>query len=285
MSRTPFGPLFDRIVDDAAVFPPGLAPLDVAVREHLDRRRGPYAAHIGPLLVPATAAGELATLAAHDDRAVDEPIEVGLVVRPDSPLEPLLDAVELLDDEPRVRVTQAELGWSGQWRRAFEAGVPLVVEVGRGADRDAGLDDIAAAVEQQHDVSAKFRTGETPAWPWPDEATLAGFLDAAVRRGLRFKLTGGLHHAVRGEYSGAPMHGLLNVLLAVHHGLGGGGSDELASILGRRDAEILASAISAVHTDDAVRVRARFTAYGCCGVLDPLTELEALGLLTPGVTA
>ena len=49
MSRTPFAPLFDRLVDDAAVFPPGLAPLDVAVREHLDRRTGPYAAHIGPL--------------------------------------------------------------------------------------------------------------------------------------------------------------------------------------------------------------------------------------------
>ena len=56
MSRTPFAPLFDRLVDDAAVFPPGLAPLDVAVREHLDRREGAYAAHIGPLLVPASAA-------------------------------------------------------------------------------------------------------------------------------------------------------------------------------------------------------------------------------------
>src|SRR5262245_49077719 len=109
MSRTPFAPLFDRIVDDAAVFPPGLAPLDVAVREPLDRRSGPYAAHIGPLLVPATSAGEVAAHAARDDRAADEPLAVGLIVRPDSPVEPLLDAVELLRDEPRVRVTQAEL--------------------------------------------------------------------------------------------------------------------------------------------------------------------------------
>src|SRR4051794_1560029 len=98
MSRTPFAPLFDRLVDDAAVFPPGLAPLDVAVREHLDRREGRYAAHIGPLLVPATAAAELAGLAARDDRAVAEPLAVSLVVRPGAPLEPLLDAVDLLRD-------------------------------------------------------------------------------------------------------------------------------------------------------------------------------------------
>ena len=284
MSRTPFAPLFDRIVDDAAVFPPGLAPVDVAVREHLDRRSGPYAVHIGPLLVPATAAGEVAAHAARDDRAVREPIEVGLIVRPDSPLDPLLDAVELLRDEPRVLVTQAEVGWSGNWRRALETDLPVVVEVGVGTAREAALDDIAAAVDDDHDVAAKFRTGETPAWPWPDEHVLAAFLDDVILRGLPFKLTGGLHHSVRGEYSGKPMHGLLNVLLATQHGLDGAEAPELAGILARRDTEILASAVSAIHADEALRIRRSFTAYGCCGVLDPLTELEALGLLTPGAT-
>jgi len=280
MSRSPFAPLFDRIVDDAAVFPPGLAPLDAAVREHLDRRTGPYAAHIGPLLVPATSAGELAQLAAHDERTATAPLEVGLVVRPDSPLEPLIEAVELLGGEPSVRVLQAELGWSPGWRRALDIEVPLVVEVGLGSDQVAGLDDIARTADDDRDVAAKFRTGETPSWPWPDETTLAGFIEAAIKRGLPFKLTGGLHHAVRGEYSGAPMHGLLNVLLATQHGLHGADSAELASILARRDAEILASGVSAIQADEAARVRGRFTAYGCCGVLDPLTELDALGLLT-----
>jgi hypothetical protein len=32
-------------------------------------------------------------------------------------------------------------------------------------------------------------------------------------------------------------------------------------------------------TAEAERTRAALTAYGCCGVLDPLTELEALGLI------
>jgi len=282
MSRTPFAPLFDHLVDDAAVFPPGLAPLDVAVREHLDRRSGPYAAHIGPLLVPATSAAELAALASRDERAVAQPLQVGLIVRPGSPLEPLLDAVDLLRDDPRVLVTAAELGWADGptgWRRALDLGIPLVVEVGLGSDQESGLDDIAHAVDHEHDVTAKFRTGATPAWPWPDETTLAGFLDAVVLRGLPFKLTGGLHHTVRGDQAGHPTHGLLNVLLATHEALDGAETRELSRELARHDTEVLVTAVSSLGTDDAARIRKSFTAYGCCGVLDPLTELEALGLI------
>ncbi|CAN7449803.1 hypothetical protein LJR027_002800 [Terrabacter sp. LjRoot27] len=280
MSRTPFAPLFDRLVDDAAVFPPGLAPLDVAVREHLDRRTGPYAVHIGPLLVPATAAGELATLAAADPRTAQEPLEVSLVVRPGSPAQPLLDALTTLRHDDRVLVTAAELGWADGWRQVLDAEVPVVVEVGLGDDQARGLDDIAAAVDDEHDVTAKFRTGPTPAWPWPDEAALGGFLDAVVLHGLPFKLTGGLHHAVRGTHGGEPMHGLLNVLLATHEALGGAEAHELSGALARRDTEVLVTALSSLSTEDAEQVRDSFTAFGCCGVLDPLTELEALGMIT-----
>src|SRR6478672_7350073 len=148
MSRTPFAPLFDRLVDDAAVFPPGNAALDVTVREHLDRRTTGHGPHVGPLLVPAAAAGDLAALAAADDRTAAEPLAVSLVVRPGSPGEALADAV------------------------------------GTGAEQERALDDVAEAVDADHDVRAKFRTGPTPTWPWPDEAALGAFLDAVVLRGL-----------------------------------------------------------------------------------------------------
>lgn len=279
MSRTPFAPLFDRLVDDAAVFPPGLAPLDVAVREYLDRRTGPYAAHLGPLLVPATSVDDLTALAAADDRTGSRPLEVSLVVRPGSPVGPLVTALASLRDDARVLVTAAELGWSEQWREVLTAEVPVVVEVGLGEEQARGLDDIAAAVDEEHDVTAKFRTGATPTWAWPSEHVLAGFLDAVVLRALPFKLTGGLHHAVRGSHDGEPMHGLTNVLLATHEALDGAEAPELAGILARQDTEVLVTALSALDADDAQRVRESFTAYGCCGVLDPLTELQALGLI------
>jgi hypothetical protein len=276
MSRTP---LFDRLVDDAAVFPPGLAPLDVAVREHLDRRAQPYAGHIGTLLVPATDAAELARLAAGDERTVADPLEVGLVVRPGSAVQLLVEATALLRDDARVVVTGIELGWSADWRSALTLGVPVVVEVGGGAEQQTGLDDIAAAVDDDADVIAKFRTGATPSWPWPDERSLGGFLDAVILHGLSFKLTGGLHHAVRGRYGSDQQHGLLNVIVATHEALGGAEAPELAQILAQTSAELLAERVSRLTAVDAARVRASFTAYGCCGVLDPLVELAALGLI------
>lgn len=285
MSRSHLERLFARLVDDAAVFPPGLAPVDRAVSEHLALRQGPYAAHLGPLLLPATAAAEVAALAARDERAVAEPLAVGLIVRPGSPLEPLVDGVELLADEPSVSVSSVEVGWSDGWRRTLELGVPVVVEVGLGIDQEAGLDDIAHAVDHDSDVNAKFRTGRTPAWAWPDEAALGAFLDAAVLRGLSFKLTGGLHHVVRGAYGAGdeaePMHGLLNVLVATHEALDGAEASELAEVLAETDAERLVERVTQLDEVSAARARASFAAYGCCGVLDPLTELEALRLIRP----
>lgn len=271
--------LVASLVDDAAVFPPGLEPLDTAVDGHLARRAHPYAACFGPLLVPATAAGELAQLAAKDDRAVVEPLEVGLVVRPDSPMEPLFDAVDLLRDEPRIRLTGGEVGWNPHWRQAVGLGLPLVVEVRLGPEQRHGLDEIASAVDEGTPVIAKFRTGPTPAWSWPDETVLAGFLAGVVERGLSFKLTGGLRHALRGDYRGKPMHGVVNALLATHEALEGAESAELAAVLAETRPDVLVPRLAAIEPDEVDRLRSRFTSYACSGVLDPIGELAALGLV------
>jgi hypothetical protein len=276
MSRTP---LFDHLVDDAAVFPPGLAPLDVAVRVHLDRRTQPYAGHVGPLLVPATDAPELARLAAADERSATQPLAVGLVVRPGADGDALRASVDRLREDPRVVVTGVELGWSSGWRSVLSLDVPVAVEVGLGRDQQAALDDVADAVDGDADVVAKFRTGATPTWPWPDEQVLAGFLDAVVLHGLAFKLTGGLHHAVRGAYGPDQMHGLLNIIVAVHEALDGAETPQIAHLLAQTSAELLAERVSRLTAVEAARVRGSFTAYGCCGVLDPLVELAALGLI------
>ena len=234
--------------------------------------------------MPATAASDLQALAAEDPRAAGEPLRVGLIVRPGSPLEPMQAAVEVLRDDPHVEVVALELGWSPGWQSVLDLGVPLVVEVGLdGAQREA-LDDIAAAVDDGADVIAKFRTGATPSWPWPDEQVLGAFLDAVVLHGLPFKLTGGLHHVVRGTYDGGPMHGVLNVLLATHEALNGAEAPELAETLAVADAEQLVERVIRLTPQEAQQTRASLTAYGCCGVLEPLEELVALGLLAPPLT-
>ena len=139
-------------------------------------------------------------------------------------------------------------------------------------------------------MQAKFRTGVTPTWPWPDEAELAGFVVAAVGRGLPFKLTGGLHHAVRASHApaaGGPpeeQHGLLNVLLAVHRAIRGGTTADLEAVLAERDPQRLVEDIRALSHEEVVAVRTAFTAYGCCGVTDPINDLAALGLLEENPT-
>lgn len=274
-------PLFAGLVDDAAVFPPGLAPLDVAVREHLQRRTSPYAACIGPLLVPASSVAELRALADDAEPTAGEPLRVGLIVRPGNAIDPLREAVEHLRGDARIEVAAVELGWSPGWQSVVDLEVSVVVEVGLDGVQAEALDDIAAAVDAGADVVAKFRTGPTPSWPWPDEQALAAFLDAVVLHGLRLKLTGGLHHAVRGVYDGEQLHGVLNVLLATHEALEGAEAPELADTLAVTDAQVLVDRVAQLTREQAEQTRASLTAYGCCGVMEPIEELVALGLLTP----
>ncbi|MEO7070437.1 MAG: hypothetical protein ABI131_08095, partial [Nostocoides sp.] len=188
-------------------------------------------------------------------------------------------------DRSVVDVVGLEVGAAMERTALFGQDRPLTIEVGRGGDQDIALDDIATDRRAGRLVQAKFRTGPTPAWPWPDETELAAFLRAAVNRGLPFKLTGGLHHAVRGDHpsvAGAvaqPQHGLLNVLLAVHRALGGDDTVGLSSILAEPDPKALVAAVRALTEAEVADVRSAFTAYGCCGVTDPITELADLGLL------
>jgi hypothetical protein len=264
--------LFSALVDDAAVFPPGNAPLAAAVRLHRLHRHSGYAAIVGPLLVPAAAAAELLELVG------DEPLRVVVVARPGTPVGQVTDALALLRTRPEVQVSAVELGWTPGWR---DAGLepPLTLEVPRGDTQAQALADLAADATDSVVLQAKFRTGATPTWPWPDETELATFIRAAIDHDLGFKLTGGLHHAVRGRYADEEQHGLLNVLTAVRWALNGEDVDELVPLLSERDPAALVPQVTRMSAADAAIVRAFFTAYGCCAVTDPIGELTTLALI------
>jgi hypothetical protein len=265
--------LFAGLVDDAAVFPPGNAPLADAVRLHRHHRASRYAACVGPLLVPASAAPDLVGL-------LDEStVRVGIIGRPGTPAADVADAVALLGRAPGVEVVGVELGWTRDWRATDFAGLPRTLEVPRGPGQEAAVADIAADASDSVVLQAKFRTGATETWAWPDETELATFVRTAIDHDLGFKLTGGLHHVVRGSHDGQEQHGLLNVLAAVRWALNGAEVDELVLILAERDATVLVPQVTRMSAADAAIVRAFFTAYGCCEVTDPLGELTTLGLI------
>lgn len=267
------------LIDDAAVFPPGNAPLDVAVDRHVAHKASPHADLIGPLLVPSGAAGELVSLLA--ERGAKEALEVALIARPGADVDAIPRALAIVDSADAsslVQVHLVEMGWVPDWRDVDLGGRRVALEVSREATEQAQqLDDIVRGGPTPS--AAKFRTGATPTWSWPDELDLAGFISRAVERRVMFKLTGGLHHAVRGEHPDS-QHGLLNVLAACHAARNGSGQEHLEELLSIRDADALSALASAWDVNAAGDARRFFLSYGCCEVTDPLTELADLGLLT-----
>ncbi len=283
--------LFARLVDDAAVFPPAALPLDAALAAHVTHRDGPYADLVGPLLVPAGAAPDLLALLAAGTHALPvgpdggaTPLRVGLIARPGTDPTVVAGALELLRDSATVEVVGVEMGWTPAWRQVDVAGLPLSLEVPRGDEQAAAVADIATEFSDMVPVQAKFRTGTTPQWTWPDETELAAFVRAAVDHDLGFKLTGGLHHAVRADHPAAdggtdPQHGVLNVLVATRWALNGAEEEELVPVLAEREVAQLVPYVTRMSAADAAIVRAFFTAYGCCDVTDPIGELTDLGLV------
>ena len=278
-------PLLRGLLDDAAVFPPAAVPLPDAVRLHRGHRASSWAAAVGPLLVPASGVADLVAVLERDaERSPgDDRLDVVLVARPGAEPAVVTAGLDALADEARARVVGAELAWHEGWRDLGLDDLAVAVEVPRGEDHERALTDVAAAARGGARVVVKLRTGPTTTWPWPDEAEVAGFLVRTAALGVPFKLTGGLHHAVRGTYDVAGVaeenHGVLNVFLATSAAVSEAGRDEVTALLGLRDAGALADLVAAWPDATAALVRRSFTAYGCCTVTDPLGELAALGLV------
>jgi hypothetical protein len=271
--------LLDRLVDDAAIFPPGNAPLDVAIRDHASHRASAYASMVGPLLVRD---GDVARLPALSDG----PLEIG-VIATGGP-RGLGQSIAALHDFPHLTVTAFELPLPpGDPASAAKdlvlalAGsddVTVSVELPRpGAYvSDAWLaaaDEIAAAGFQ-----AKFRTGGVEAAAYPDEQELAAVLSALLHH--RLKLTAGLHRAARNTQPGTgfEQHGFVNIMVAVHRLHSGATVDDVAEVLAERDGSALAGEVRSWSDDDAATVRRTFRGFGCCGVTEPYEDLVELGL-------
>ena len=267
--------LFRALFDDAAVFPPGLAPLPQAIADHVARQSNSYADLIGPLLLPASAIEDFLRL--ERPRQVD----AALIGRPGTDLALVADARSRLDKDPGVTLTGVEIGWSPEWPQALGWNASLSIEVPRGAEQERALSELQKHAAEPNPVQAKFRTGSTPNTPVPTPTELAIFIRAAVDHDLGFKLTGGLHHAMsRTASEGQGQIGFLNVIAATRWALAHGAEvREMDSLLSQRDPVAILDIITRMSQADASVVRAFFTAYGCCAVLDPIGDLVTFGLI------
>jgi hypothetical protein len=266
-------PAFARaLCDDAAVFPPGSMPLADAVAAYGEHRRAPYAGLVGLFVLGAPSLDALGQF-------LVEPLPVALTA-PGGPVqaaEALAKAAGLPVDVQAVEVAvpggMAPAEFFGALGGRFD-GVQVFVEIPRDERRGEVLTGCAATGHR-----AKFRTGGVVAGLYPDERELAGAIGAAVRAGVPFKATAGLHHAVRNTdpQTGFEQHGFLNVLLATEAALREAGEAEVAALLAERDPVAVAGGVSAWDDDRAAAVREQFLSFGTCSITDPLTELVELG--------
>jgi hypothetical protein len=239
--------LLRGLIDHAPTFPPaaleGQAALDEDRRAVADERSWILAR----LVWPASRLDELRS----NGRAVSAVLDAGL---------PTGTSVEAV--EARYRDDLAAL---------VGLAPEVYVEVPIDDDLEQRLDQLV-----ELGLSAKVRCGGLEL---PSSDDLARFIRACRERGLAFKATAGLHHAVRSNGE----HGLLNVLAATV--FAGEEDDALAEL----DAAVFDHDESgfrwrgrAASVEEVTLVRASaLRSIGSCSFFEPVEELEALGMLPP----
>ncbi|WP_084727787.1 hypothetical protein [Rhodococcoides yunnanense] len=266
MTPAPIPALFRGLCDDAALFPPGNAPLDAAVPQHIGYRDTAYADLVGPLVFPIPRVRELVDVPGSIDLSLTAPSGPGTVAAG-------LAAARAI---PGVVVVAVEIavpeGTSLDELGFIDRDIEIYVEIPRDTRRDEIFD-----VVDERGYRAKFRTGGVTADLYPDEAELASLIHEATRREIAFKATAGLHHAIRntGSDNGFEQHGFLNVLLAAQAAESGARKTELEAILAIRDPEVVAAHVASIETARA------FLSFGTCSIREPLDDLIGLGLIPP----
>ncbi len=271
------------LIDDAAIFPPGDAPLPDAVAAHVARTEEWYADLVRSFVVTDVRIPE-----------IDRPLPLSIVIsggagaipgalrlagRDQHALVGLEVALRDLDDLAgnARRVAAAVEDARGEGLLAED--VPTYVELPAVPDERRWL--AAADVVAEAGLALKFRTGGLDAEQFPSATALAGWIDAALDRETRFKATAGLHRAVRHDPEGGGAHGFLNVMAATNVLWDGGSATDAAEALEQRDGEVLAAGLTA---EDLSSARRWFTSFGSCSVTEPLDDLVALGLISPDNT-
>jgi len=227
------------LIDHAALFPPASMPLADALAEDARVRVGGESVLVRRFVVPASRLSELV--------AVEVPLSVVL----DAPYAGGDSRVEAVEAPPGVEL---------------ESVVGLATEVY--VELPTDLDRLAAL-----GLRAKVRCGGARV---PSVEELATVVRGCRARGLVFKATAGLHHAVRHDGE----HGFLNLLAACVFG------DEERALADEDPAAFALDAESFRWRDrtagaaHVARVRAElWYGFGSCSIAEPFSDLRSLGVL------
>lgn len=276
--------LLREAVDYAGLFPPAALNLERTVANYEAYRAGGDAWALGRLVLPATKLAEFADR--WPERVREWPISLLLGADFDAELRLAVDAGLALE-AVECRPTRLEDV------KAIRVRLPKDAELFVEAPQGVGVEELLDVVEAAG-ACAKIRTGGVTADAIPAVESVAAFLRACARRGLRMKATAGLHHAVRGERSltyaadapRATMHGLVNFFVAAMLALRGE-ENKVAACLRETEGSAFAASEEFVawreerlELEEIERMRGSFvSSFGSCSFEEPMAELRAMGWL------
>lgn len=284
MELTPPGPrgippLFARLVDDSALFPPGTATMPEALRAHFETMVGERSGALGVFLCQASRLPELITELIK--LKPKQPLPLSLII--DTGLGGVPKAISIVESRSellslRMVEMPAPSDVDEVWLERVSEFVPedvvRVVEPRRGV---GWLDGVRRVIE--HGSWPKIRCGGVSSENFPSIDEVADFLAVVSgSEGASFKATNSLHRAVRHEdpATGIAHHGFLNLLVATARSLSGG---DVRGALGETDGKALADEARKLTDEAAKAVRALFASYASATFKEPIADLEALELL------
>jgi hypothetical protein len=257
--------LFERLIDDAGLFPPARKPMEQALADHRRARAGEHAWMLGRFLCPASRLGELAG---------ETDLEVGAILdEPD--WRAGLEAVERHPGEVVLVETRLPAEAAALVEAAGPREVFLEVPWDDPRTLTAALEDVAAA-----GAGAKLRCGGLQPGAFPPDAAVARFVTECRRLGIGFKATAGLHHPFRtpDEELGVLQHGFVNLLAATAIV-----EADTVAIVAERDPAAFSFPEEAIgwrgSFAGAAEARAGFTAFGSCSFAEPVEDLTDHRLL------
>lgn len=285
--------LLRGILDDAATFPPGNATMADSVEARAMYADTWFAPLLGAVVLRADRTEELLDVLAgceHAPRQVDGPLPVTVTV-PGGPTA-VAEAVRAVKHRALAAVAfevplghvQPDTALLLRTRMEVPADAALHVELSSVVDPAHAMPVLAEA-----GVRGKLRTGGTTASAFPDVATVARFVHAAVQARVPFKATAGLHNALRhrDEDTGFEHHGFVNLLAGTAAALLHGATEhQVGVLLASTEPDPLLEVLTGLDADQALAVRRAFVSFGTCSTVEPVEDLAGLGMIVrPGIGA
>jgi len=250
---------FERFFDDAAIFPPGNAPLDVAVKAHLDRATTADGRYVGPFVIDEARLPGLVDL-------LSEPLDIALVAGPASTLShqrlPALRSSGLATGVGRPSVARERSDREGAGETTGLPDHPMLKVVAVEGPRGSAVEKPwGTGFDVPDGTILKLRCGGDYV---PTVAELSDAITYCVEHDQPFKLTAGLHAAIATEHA----HGFVNIMAAV-----------VAAMRGKDPAPALMAWADEIDMSTLSDSRRLFRSIGTCDIDGPLSDLRALGLI------